>query len=34
MVILNYNKLVKLKYADKLLDYNSSLSSTNVKIDY
>ena len=32
-VSLNLKKLIKVKYMDKLSDYNNSISSTNVKID-
>jgi hypothetical protein len=32
-VSLNLKKLIKLKYMDKVLDYNNSISSTNVKIN-
>ena len=32
-VSLNLKKLIKVKYMDKLSDYNNSISSSNVKID-
>ena len=32
-VSLNLKKLIKLKYVDKVPDYNNSISSTNVKIN-